>query len=138
MNFTALGDTVNTAARLEGATKHLKTEMLVEETIEELTRDRFHFRRVDSLKLKGKSKATAVFTVLGEKPAPAPVWLAEYHRAVDLYHARMFREAAAVFRKLGEELKDDPLCAMYATRCDLYAETPPSADWDGSFTMTEK
>jgi adenylate cyclase len=138
MNFTALGDTVNTAARLEGATKHLKTEMLVEETIEELTRDRFHFRRVDSLKLKGKSKATAVFTVLGEKPAPAPVWLAEYHRAVDLYHARMFREAAEVFRKLGEELKDDPLCAMYATRCDLYAETPPSADWDGAFTMTEK
>ena len=138
MNFTALGDTVNTAARLEGATKHLKTEMLVEETIEELTRDRFHFRRVDSLRLKGKSKATAVFTVLGEKPAPAPVWLAEYHRAVDLYHARMFREAAEVFRKLGEELKDDPLCAMYATRCDLYAEAPPSADWDGSFTMTEK
>ncbi len=138
MNFTALGDTVNTAARLEGATKHLKTEILVEETIEELTRDRFHFRRVDSLKLKGKSKATAVFTVLGEKPEPVPPWLAEYHRAVELYHARLFREAGEIFRKLGEEIEDDALCAMYARRCELYAETPPSADWDGSFTMTEK
>ena len=138
MSFTALGDSVNTAARLEGATKHLHTQILVEESIEELTRERFHFRRVDSLRLKGRSKATAVFTVLGEKPESAPPWLGEYHRAVELYHSRMFREAAELFRKLGEEIKNDPLCAMYATRCDLYAETPPSVDWDGSFTMTEK
>ncbi len=138
MSFTALGDSVNTAARLEGATKHLHCQILVEESIEELTRDRFHFRRVDSLRLKGKSKATAVFTVLGEKSEPEPPWLGEYHRAVELYHSRMFNEAAEIFRKLGEEITDDPLCAMYSARCDRYAETPPSADWDGSFTMTEK
>ena len=66
MSFTVMGDSVNTAARLEGATKHLRTEILVEESIEALTRDRFHFRRVDSLRLKGKTRATAVFTVLGE------------------------------------------------------------------------
>lgn len=138
MNFTAMGDSVNTAARLEGATKHLRTETLVEESIEALTRDRFHFRRVDSLRLKGKSRATAVFTVLGEKSGEPPPWLAEYHRAVELYHARMFREAGEVFGKLSGELKDDPLCIMYSARCERFVETPPPADWDGSFTMAEK
>ena len=57
---------------------------------------------------------------------------------MELYHSRLFTEATEIFRKLGEELKDDPLCAMYATRCELYVKSPPSADWDGSFTMTEK
>lgn len=138
MSYTVMGDSVNTAARLEGATKHLDCPILVAESVEALTRDRFHYRRVDSLRLKGKTKPTAVFTVLSESSTPPPAWLAEYHRAVDLYHAREFRTAGEIFRKLGEELNGDALCGMYSARCERYAVTPPPADWDGAYTMTEK
>ncbi|MEO6739743.1 MAG: adenylate/guanylate cyclase domain-containing protein, partial [Chthoniobacteraceae bacterium] len=138
MAFTVMGDSVNTAARLETATKHFGCAILVEETVEILTRGRFHYRRVDWVRFKGKTRPNAVFTVLGESTAPPPPWLVEYHRAVDLYRAREFRTAAEIFRKLGDELKDDALCEMYSARCESYAVTPPPDDWDGSYTMTEK
>jgi adenylate cyclase len=138
MSFTVMGDSVNTAARLETATKQFGCTILVQESVEALTRDRFHYRRVDSLRLKGKTKTTDVFTVLGEASTPPPPWLAEYHRAVGLYHARDFRTAGELFRKIGEEIQGDALCAMYSTRCERYADTPPPVDWDGSYTMTEK
>ena len=138
MAFTVMGDSVNTTARLEAATKHFGCAILVEETVQALTRDRFHYRRVDWVRFKGKTRPNAVFTVLGESTAPPPPWLGEYHRAVDLYRAREFRTAGEIFRKLGDELKDDALCEMYSARCESYAVTPPPDDWDGSYTMTEK
>ncbi|MEO6787003.1 MAG: adenylate/guanylate cyclase domain-containing protein [Chthoniobacteraceae bacterium] len=138
MSFTVMGDTVNTAARLESATKQFGCGILVSESVEALTRDRFHYRRVDLIRLKGKTKPDAIFTVLGETSTPPPPWLGEYHRAVDLYHAREFRTAGEIFRKLGEELRDDVLCAMYSERCNGYMDAPPPGDWDGSYTMTKK
>ena len=52
---------------------------------------------------------------------------------------REFGEAAALFREVSVRAGgEDFLCGMYAERCDLYAQEPPPADWDGSFTMTEK
>jgi len=138
MSFTVMGDPVNTAARLESATKQFGCGILVSESVEALTRDRFHYRRVDSLRLKGKTKPTEVFTVLSERSTPPPPWLAEYHRAVDLYHARDFHTAVEIFRRLGEELTDDALCEMYVERCERYLETPPPDEWDGSYTMARK
>ncbi len=138
MAFTVMGDSVNTAARLETATKQFGCSILVADSVAALTRDRFHYRRVDSLRLKGKTKPTAVFTVLGEMSAPVPPWLAEYHRAVDLYHAREFSPAREIFRRLSDDLSGDALCAIYAARCESYAVTPPPEDWDGAYTMTEK
>ena len=138
MAFTVMGDSVNTAARLETATKQFGCSILVAESVAALTQDRFHYRRVDSLRLKGKTKPIAVFTVLGETCEPVPPWLGEYHRAVDLYHARQFRSAGEIFCKLGKELTGDALCVMYFERCKSYAETPPPDNWDGAYTMTEK
>ena len=139
MRFAVIGDCINTSARLETATKHFGCSILVGETVEALTRDRFHYRRVDWVRFKGKAKPNAVFTPLGEVSSPPPPWLVEYHRAIDLYRARQFRAAGEIFRSLGAALGvGDALCAMYSARCERYAATPPAADWDGSYAMMEK
>jgi adenylate cyclase len=137
--YTVLGDGVNFAARLESATKLFHTDCLVGEQVEALTREHFVYRHVDYLRVKGKTRPVNVHTLISDRSVPPPAWLDEYHQARGLYVKRDFRESAAMFRKVKEQIGgEDFLCDMYAKRCELYAEVPPPADWDGSYTMTEK
>ena len=139
MEFTALGDGINLAARLESATKQFHCEILVGEKAEELTRAEFVYRRVDLLRLKGKNRPVEVYIPLSDSTIAPPPWLLPYHQAIDLYRAREFDEAANRFRQINTELGGvDFLCQMYFARCQEFALTPPPPDWDGSFTLTEK
>ncbi len=137
--YTVLGDGVNFAARLESATKQFHTDCLVGESVEVLTRDRFVYRHADFVRVKGKNKPVNIFIPLSDVTTPPPEWLADYHKAHALYVERKFTEAAALFRAVNSRIGgEDYLCETYATRCDRYAQEPPPADWDGSYTLTEK
>ena len=137
--YTVLGDGVNFAARLESATKQFHTDCLVGESVEVLTRDRFVYRHADFVRVKGKNKPVNIFIPLSDLTIPPPEWLADYHKARALYVERKFTEAAALFRAVNVRIGgEDYLCETYATRCDRYAQEPPPADWDGSYTLTEK
>jgi adenylate cyclase len=137
--YTVLGDGVNFAARLESATKQFHTDCLVGESVERLTREHFVFRHVDFIRVKGKTLPVNVYMPLSDRSVPAPDWLADYHEARNLYTQRKFIEAAALFRAVKQKIgSEDYLCENYAERCDRYAVEPPSADWDGSYTLTEK
>ncbi len=137
--FTALGDAVNSASRLEGATKAFHCEILVGERVEELTRSEFVYRRVDRLRLKGKQLPVEVYIPLSTATTPPPPWLEDYHKAIGLYRSRQFPEAASSFAEINARLgAEDYLCQMYINRCQEYCQTPPAPDWDGGHTLTEK
>ncbi|HSY18044.1 MAG TPA: adenylate/guanylate cyclase domain-containing protein, partial [Candidatus Acidoferrales bacterium] len=138
MEFTVLGDSVNLAARLESATKQLRTDILVGEAAEKLTRDQFVYRAVDLLTVKGKTRPVEVFGVLSDRSQPAPAWLAVYHEAIKLYRGRLFTQAATCFEAAQKEIGGDYLCAMYIGRCADYIKQPPPENWDGSHTLAEK
>ncbi|MGL4260872.1 MAG: adenylate/guanylate cyclase domain-containing protein, partial [Afipia sp.] len=61
MNYTALGATVNLAARLEGLNKNYGTQVLVSAAVKERVEGRFAFRRVDEIKPKGFAEAVRIF-----------------------------------------------------------------------------
>src|SRR6185312_7984414 len=61
MNYTALGQTVNLAARLESLNKQYHTEVLVSEAVRDRVGDRFVFRIVDEVQPKGFAKPVPVF-----------------------------------------------------------------------------
>lgn len=65
MEYTAIGDTVNTASRLESKTKELKVDTLVSEYTYVAVRNRFHFKKGDVLQVKGKAESIQVFSVEG-------------------------------------------------------------------------
>jgi adenylate cyclase len=139
MEFTVLGDGVNLAARLESATKQFKTDILIGEEAEKLTRDHFVFRRVGAIAFKGKTKPVEVYFLLSDKSQMPPAWLTEYHEAVSLYRQRCFEQAAGKFKSVKEQIgEDDHLCQMYLAGCEENQNRVLLESWDGSFALTEK
>ena len=136
-SFTAIGDGVNLAARLEGLNKLYGTTILVSEAIERDARGRFAFRRIDRVAVKGKSIGIDVFELIGERGADPEraAQVKAYEDALAAYFARDFVRALAML----EPLAGDGPARVLAARCAvLQAAPPPPADWDGTFAATEK
>jgi len=69
MEYTAIGDMVNTASRVEGETENNQI-FITEETRKELG-DRVTVKELPPVKLKGKSVFVKIFEVIDLKPAPS-------------------------------------------------------------------
>jgi adenylate cyclase len=65
MNYTALGNTVNLAARLEGLNKRFGTVILVSEDVFLRVHHRFQFKGLESVIAKGMTKETHIYELLG-------------------------------------------------------------------------
>ena len=138
LNYTATGDTVNLAARLEGANKEYGSRIMVSEDVVASLDDGFLFRRLDRLVVKGKSQPVEVFEVVGRRDGRAgdlSSRVLAFHAALGFYDRRDFPAAEAAFAALSPI---DPAAAVYAARCRHYLSEPPPADWNGAFAMKTK
>ena len=60
-DYSAIGDAVNTAARLESATKDRKVDILVGKSTEDLCG--YHLKKLEPIVVKGKSKPLEIYTI---------------------------------------------------------------------------
>lgn len=142
MEFTVLGDAVNLAARLEGATKAFHQEILVGQGVYTLTKHKIAYRFVGRLQVKGKKQAVAVYSpvsTLEKLDSATKAWVAEYETAIEAYFARNFAAAHDGFQSVNKALgNEDFLCLNYSEKCVQYMDTPPPEDWDGTDKLTSK
>jgi adenylate cyclase len=136
LNYTALGDGVNLASRLEGLCKLYGVAVLASEATVEEAGDSLAFRLVDRVAVKGKRQPVRIYELLGvrsecgERMRDAK----NYERALDAYLRRDF---AASLEMLRPRL-DDPPSRVLAERCETMIVRPPPEDWDGVYVATSK
>ncbi|MBM3535687.1 MAG: adenylate/guanylate cyclase domain-containing protein [Alphaproteobacteria bacterium] len=137
LNYTATGDTVNLAARLEGANKEYGSHIMISEDVMANLGEGFLLRRLDRLVVKGKKQPVEVFEVIGrrEDMAETEPRIRAFHAALAFYDRRDFPAAEAAFAALSAS---DAAAAIYAERCRHYRSEPPPPDWNGAFAMKTK
>ncbi len=132
-NYTAMGDGMNLASRLEGANKPYGSRILIGPRTHALVSHAFETRELDRVRVAGKHEAVAIHELLcrkGELSARRQEVCSLYAEGLALWRAARFAEAREVFaRAVAADPDDAPSRALLA-RCDRHAATPPAA-FDG-------
>jgi adenylate cyclase len=136
LNYTAIGDAVNVASRLESLNKRYGTGILIGEATAGDAGDALILRRVDKVAVYGRRGGITVYELIGlteERGALGDLaWIDVYHDAFEHYLRRAFATAAAGFQQADRlRGRDDPSRAMII-RCRSYIDQPPPPDWDGT------
>ena len=132
-NYTAMGDGMNLASRLEGANKPYGSRILIGPRTQALVSDAFETRELDRVRVAGKHEAVAIHELLGRKgelPQRKLEVCALYAAGLALWRTARFAEARDVFaRAVALDPEDAPSRALLA-RCDRHVTAPPPA-FDG-------
>ena len=139
-DYTAIGDNVNLASRLEGLTKYYGTNILISQATAEAVENGFILRDVDRVKVKGKAQASDIFEVMGEgEPDPELArFLTAYHQGLALYRQMRWPDSIAAFEKALEMQPDDAPSRRYLALARKHEETPPHPEWQAVTVMEEK
>lgn len=135
-NYTAIGDGINFASRLEGLNKYYGTTVIASETIHALAKEKFVFRLLDRVAVKGKAQGVTIYELVAERTSESqdsPVF-ARYEQAFAACQRADFKLALSLL----ESESNDPPSRALADRCRRFIENPPPADWNGIHVFDTK
>ncbi len=140
LNYTAIGDAVNVASRLEGANKIYGTDILIGEATRDEAGSAILVREIDRVALYGRTEGIAIFELigLGESGAEMPDWVTVYDAGLAAYRARRFAEAVGLYEKVVAARGVDGPAAVMIERCHAFLESPPAPDWCGTSILDGK
>jgi adenylate cyclase len=138
--YTAMGDPVNVASRLEGRTKGYGVGILVGEATRNLVKD-VVFREVDRIKVKGKDEAVNVYEPLGRESESDRKTLEElrlWNQTLRAYRVQQWDQAEVNLLNLQRMHPERELYRAYAEKVAEKRRNPPPPDWDGVTAFDEK
>jgi adenylate cyclase len=138
--YTAMGDAVNVASRLEGRTKYYGVGILVGETTREAVKD-VVFREVDRIKVKGKDEAVTIYEPLGlesEVDRKVHEELKLWQQTLRAYRSQQWDQVELNLLNLQRMNPDCYLYKHYSEEVVKHRRNPPPPDWDGVTAFDEK
>jgi class 3 adenylate cyclase len=141
MSYTVMGDTVNLASRLEGASKIYGTRVLACAESVAAAGAAIEAREIDCVALVGQARPQAVYEIMGRAGALTPEEVAlrkSYGEGLTAYRGRRWEEARRAFAAALQAAPDDGPSALMLKRLDVLAASPPPPDWDGAWRLEQK
>ncbi|MEO1193977.1 MAG: adenylate/guanylate cyclase domain-containing protein, partial [Pseudomonadota bacterium] len=147
--YTAMGDTVNLAARLEGMTRIYQLDCLISSSLRAQVaasaEGDLAFLEVDRIQVKGRSQPETVYALLGD----AALASGDDFKALEAAQARFLaayrsqdwsraRQALSALSTAAEGFTLQGLLSLFAERLDALEAKPPAPDWDGVYVATSK
>jgi adenylate cyclase len=140
LNYTAIGDAVNVASRLEALNKRYGTGIIIGEATRRAAGDAIVVRQIDRVAVYGRVDGTDLCELLGLRDggdadmenAGSPDWVHRYEVGFALYRAQRWDEAIAAFETV-RKLRggDDGPSTLMIARCREFTASPPPVDWTG-------
>ncbi len=147
LNYSAFGDSVNLAARLESANRYYGTSILISHETYKNVRHKFICRPIDMVSVKGKEESVIIYELMIEKSE-------EHNQKLDLeaaqsiseltstafehYKNRQWAKAIKSYKELKNVSKHDLVPDVFLERCKHFQNSPPTKSWDGTWKMKEK
>ncbi len=146
-NYTAVGETVNIASRLESVPGDYACRVVLGPRAAELAGSAFLLNELDWIKVKGKREPIAVSELVCEIAKAGEAersYVAAYGRALGAYRRREFALAHALWQVTAHpsataaaSAEPTPPSVMAARAAEMQRDPPP-ADWDGVWVKTSK
>jgi adenylate cyclase len=140
--YTAMGDAVNLASRLEGQTKTYHVGIILGEATRAAAPE-WAAIELDLIAVKGKEDAVHIYTLLGDAAlagsAAFAAHLQKHERMLACYRAQDWTRAQAALVKCRDYSPElTGFYDLYAERIAHFAANPPGAAWNGVFVAETK
>jgi adenylate cyclase len=120
MDYTIIGDKVNSGSRLEGLNKKYGQQLLISQSVFSRVKGELACRLVDNVQVKGRGRSEEVYTTSATpNPTERKAWQF-YHAGIKRYRKREFEEAKRYFTATARLLPGDALSTLYLRHCNDY------------------
>ncbi|MDP3919753.1 MAG: adenylate/guanylate cyclase domain-containing protein [Candidatus Omnitrophota bacterium] len=144
-DYSALGDNVNLASRLEGQSKNYNADIIIgKNTYDEASG--FAAVEVDLIRVKGKKVPVHIFALLGDSTMKEADWfqtlIRNHGEMLTAYRGQRWNDALKLIDECWKW--DTPrtrlqiLYNLYQERIRFYQAHPPGTDWDGVYIALSK
>ncbi len=141
LSYTVIGDPVNVASRLEAVNKRYGTGILIGEDTRVAAGGAVVVRRLDRVAVYGRMQGIWIYELLDmATPASpdAPDWVLAYEAGLDVYAARDWQTAIALFERADAGRGGDPPAQALIERCRGLLAEPPAPDWTATLVLDGK
>mgnify|MGYP002139882330 CR=1 FL=1 len=139
VDYTAIGESVNLASRIEGLNKHLGTKSLITGATKKEVGEAFVTRRVGVFQLKGFEGHVEVHELIGfpDQAEPTREWRDAFESALNCFEQRELELAHMGFGRVLQLKPEDGPAQHYLERIQDLSHQPNS-DWSTHTIVREK
>jgi adenylate cyclase len=139
-DYTAIGDNVNLASRLEGLNKIYGTNIIISDNTYKIVKDKFEIRKLDAVRVKGKKKHILIYELLSRKDGSNKKQkdlINNFENGLEFYFKKQWKKAIKYFNEV-IKITNDKASLLFIKRCEEFQKNPPQTDWDGVWEMKSK
>ncbi|MEQ1943140.1 adenylate/guanylate cyclase domain-containing protein [Mesorhizobium sp. VNQ89] len=146
-DYTALGDTVNLASRLEGQSKPYGVTIILGDNTATAVAETLAVLEIDLIRVKGKTEPERIHTLLGVEDMAADERFKALkeanRRLLGSYRAQKWDIAEATVAEMrglssAMDVNIDGYLTLYESRIAFFRAEPPGDGWDGVYTAASK